>query len=209
MIGLGRQWLFVHLPKTGGNSVTKALLPHSENFIHRLEPAQDLVDTFALGHHDLGIGKHASLREYVKVLGHNQVSRMFVFSVSRNPYERIVSHYFSRHRGSEIAWDPDLFEDFALRVPTLEYFLSMPGPLGRVRGFRLINRILSFHNLEEEFADLCPLLLGAGEIPALEHVNKSLSSRPFGGHRDYFSTRLRNKIEQLHRLELRQFGYKF
>jgi hypothetical protein len=209
LIGVNNEWLFLHLPKTGGNSITKALLPYSQNFLYRGETPQDGVNTFSLGHPTLDFHKHTPLRKYTRILGARRVKKMFVFSVTRNPYERIVSYFFSRHRGSEIEWDPRKFEGFVQQVPTLERFLSLRGPLGRVRGLRLVNRILDFRRLDEEFEAVAHILLGPDANICLEHLNESLSPRPHEGYRDYFSSNLRRLVEDSHRFEIQKFGYKF
>src|SRR5688500_12110385 len=48
MMALSRQFIFVHVPKTGGNSIQNVLKAYSEDEIVCTEPYQDGVERFEL-----------------------------------------------------------------------------------------------------------------------------------------------------------------
>ena len=58
MIGTSRSFLFIHIPKTGGNSIASALEPWADDQ-RVINGGQDGVDRFELRNKDLGTSKHS------------------------------------------------------------------------------------------------------------------------------------------------------
>lgn len=88
-----KRFIFIHIPKCAGTSVTRALAPSCR--------WNDIV----LGSTDFGTGiegaykkkfgleKHSTVRDVVNVVGEEVWSEYFTFTIVRNPLHRIVSWY--------------------------------------------------------------------------------------------------------------------
>lgn len=88
--------IFVHIPKTAGNAISKVLLPFADDKLV-VSGHQDGYDRFSVvGPHTLA--KHQSVAGYEEALGGQISGDLRVLAVFRNPIDRLVSLYFSPHR---------------------------------------------------------------------------------------------------------------
>lgn len=69
MIDEKNKIIFVHIPKTGGETITKMLWNTKLS---------------------LATGKHLTIKEYKKKI---DIQDYYIFSIVRNPYDRALSHY--------------------------------------------------------------------------------------------------------------------
>ena len=97
MLSEKHSFLFLHLPKTAGNSIQERLKVYSDDKIVCLNDIQDGVERFEVRNQFNGLHKHSSLSEYKKVLPNVLFKRLFIFATIRNPWERMISFYFSPH----------------------------------------------------------------------------------------------------------------
>src|SRR5690606_13135991 len=93
-----KKFLFIHLPKTGGNSIQTLLKAYSEDKIVCLNALQDGVERFEIRNEYPSLHKHSSLSDYKRELPETTFLNLFKFSTIRNPWDRAISHYFSPHR---------------------------------------------------------------------------------------------------------------
>ena len=93
IINSSYNFIFIHIPKTGGTSMSVALAPLNQ--WNDLElggtPFGQQVDRFYRGR--FGIGKHSGATEARRVLGPPAWSKFYKFALSRNPYTRAISTY--------------------------------------------------------------------------------------------------------------------
>lgn len=166
--------IFLHLQKTGGNSVTELLLPFSDDQ-KTIKKHQDGKDRFGI-RSDLTKRKHAVLADYQETLG--QEFRQYRVAITvRDPFERAVSMYFSPHKwyvpkqGQWVKeapyWDIDRFEALVLSMMTINDFLMIGGQAQQP------DFCIQHASLKE---DLDQMLIATG-IPAtasqLPHINQS------------------------------------
>lgn len=207
MISHRKKFLFIHIPKTGGNSVQEVLKEHSEQQIVTRRADQDGVDRFGVvdpAHPKLT--KHATLRDYYDAYG-RQILSYYIFTTIRNPFDRLVSYYFSPHRG-DVAWQADDFARFCLDVAPLEHFACHSYTrMFVLRRPVLVRRYIHFERLQDDFLEVCRDL--QIEADGLQHRNKSRTRDPGAGYREYFSDDLRRQIEERHAFEMSLGGYRF
>jgi len=166
--------LFVHIPKTAGQSI-------EQYFIDRLGLSWESDrDHLLLGNNNdptKGTEKlsHLSAEEYVRCgyIDAAEFDQMYKFSFVRNPWERIVSEYryrnYFRHRS---------FRDFLLhRLPAPDwddkYRHIMPqyGMLHDQKGRLLVDFVGRFESLQTDFDQVCRQLeLQDSQLP---HRNPS------------------------------------
>lgn len=93
IINNSKKFVFVHVPKAAGTSVTNALSKYTTykdleiggtHFGERIQPAYK--DRFSLG-------KHTPASEIRNVIGQEAWDDMYKFSIVRNPYDRVISTY--------------------------------------------------------------------------------------------------------------------
>src|ERR1700754_2971202 len=133
MISQSKNFLFVHVPKTGGNSIQSIVKAYSEDEIISRDPHQDGVERFEVLNATFGFLTHSPLSEDKEKVPPESYARLFKFACVRNPWERAVSYYFSPYRGVS-AYDKGEFLSFMKTLVPMTYFLRQrPGqPLGDI-----------------------------------------------------------------------------
>lgn len=203
MLSLSHQFLFIHVPKTAGNSLQRALLEYSEDRAVVVGPRQDGIERFEIRSPGLDVHKHSSLSDYQQQLSQALFGRLYKFACVRNPWDRCVSHFFSPHRGS-VDWSPEAFGNFIdLEVRPLTDYLDL-GQGDPSAVFGNVDDIIRFESLESDFAKVCDVL-GLGPVK-LPHVNAS-SRRDY--RRYYVSSTLIEKVATRFAAEIQYFDYTF
>src|SRR5277367_3572186 len=105
-------FVFIHIPKCGGTSMTYALshlTQYNDLEIGGTEFGQ-IVN--ALYHRRFGLWKHSFAHEIRSVIGQPLWARYYKFAVVRNPYARAISTYrHLKHRAAEKPFISQ-FQDF-------------------------------------------------------------------------------------------------
>jgi len=73
MISFQKRFLFVHIPKTAGNSIQSVLRDYSEDELVALRGEQDGIERFGLRNPNYKIKKHSTLAEYRAALGETEL----------------------------------------------------------------------------------------------------------------------------------------
>src|SRR5881628_1546322 len=115
MISFQKRFLFVHIPKTAGNSIQSVLRDYSEDQIVALRSEQDGIERFGVRNPNYKIKKHSTLAEYRAALGEEQFHSLYKFTCVRNPWDRLISYYFSPSR-RVVKWDRQTFEKLLLKT---------------------------------------------------------------------------------------------
>ena len=195
--------IFVHIPKTGGQSVEMVFLDaHHLTWNSRakllLRPTKDkksgparLAHLYASEYVDLGYISAQGFQDFYK------------FAVVRNPYERLMSEYRYREawqrmsidRFLGVTFDSDWSDAARHLVPQVKYVNDDKGGL-------LVDRIVRFERME---ADLAPVFLHVfGDDRRLPHRNSSKSGR--GTVADLTKPQLR-LITENYAVDFAAFGY--
>lgn len=186
MISTQKKFLFIHVPKTGGNSVQNILKKYSEDKIVTIADHQDGKERFEVRNKKYAtLIKHSSLHDYKKSLPPELYAQLFKFSIIRNPWDMMVSFYFSPNRKITV-WNRREFKTLVRRAkPIAEYLTipSMPKKINACLNWNIlpepkkdliseIDFLIRFEYLNEDFKSACQLI----NIPfePLPHRNKSL-----------------------------------
>ena len=207
MLSLKHNFLFIHIPKTGGNSIQKILEQFSEDKIVKLYGFQDGEKRFSIKNPVFPYHKHSTLREYKKLLPNEKYTPLLKFTVVRNPWERMVSLYFSPHAG-RTKFNLKVFETVIQKAQTLEHFVDSRSWVEKIMGKNIlksseINRFIRFENLEQEFKVLCSEL-GLGNLP-LAKLNASNKK----DYQEYYTHHLKKIVANKFKNEIEFFKYRF
>jgi len=204
MISEKYKFIFIHVPKTGGNSIQSYLLKYSDDHIRLSMHCQDGVDRFDIQNRkNPHLWKHSTLEEYAAVFG-SVINEYLIFAVTRNPFEKVISHYFSPHSGRK-KFIPAEFESFLPTVKPLEKYVgvnskilhssSLPGP---------DIYYLRFEFLQEDFS-IALKKIGLKEASLIKR-----NVGPMRHHyRSYFNEATKNFVQKIHEFELSLGGYEF
>ena len=219
--------LFVHIPKTAGQSIEQFFMDRLE-----LDWDKDREALLLQGNDDRSRGTeklaHLSATEYVDdgYLSREEFDGLFKFSFVRNPWARILSEYryrnYFQHRS---------FRDFVLnKLPRPgwddQYRHVMPqyDMLHDTRGNLLVDFVGRFESLEQDFTEVRQRLgLSGARLP---HRNRSdKKSRDLkrkvrnvlfmnGENRlqsmaDFYDDETRTAVEDYYRKDIETFGYEF
>jgi len=181
-----RDYIFIHINKTGGSSIEKAL---------RL--------TF----------EHRTAQEKRDELGENAWHRKFTFTVVRNPWDRVASHYFYRVKTNQTglgdghmgfnAWvrraygenAPDVYDRPKMFMPQVDWIVDEEGNV-------IVDFIARFENLQSDFEAICRRLRLHASLPHLKSSGK-------GDYRGHYDNESIEVVRHWFQRDIALFGYQF
>lgn len=214
IISRGRRYIFVHIPKTGGTSLATALearamkddilIGDTPKAVRRRRRLAGLTSRGRLW-------KHSRLADVEGVVSEDEMHAFFVFTLVRNPWDRVVSYYHwlrdqhFDHPAVGLAKSLT-FPDF-LNAPDTRASLAVDGvgsyvsaPSGAPCGD-------AFVRLEHLDEDLAPVEAHLGfDLRPLPHLNAS--ERP-GDYRSAYSDADAQLIAELFAEDVARFDYRF
>jgi Sulfotransferase family len=213
-----RRFVFIHVYKTGGTSISRALLPHARIVDQLAERftitrfATHLIDgTFNLwdarNHWLTGLTKHATAREVRAYLGAGTYSSYRSFAFVRNPWDWQYSNYhfirrWTPHRDHALARSLPFNEFLALQVdqgtPTQSDFITDD------RGEIIVDRVGRFEAIDTDFGEIVDEL--GLHISGLQHLNRS---HYLNRYIDAYSAETINMVRSYFRCDIERFGYDF
>jgi hypothetical protein len=196
-----RKVVFIHIPKTAGNSVTRLLT----EFAKEEEPKSPKI------------AKHAKA-QYVKAyLGDEKWEEYFKFSFVRNPWDLMVSSYhwwckkavnikYHKKKADEIL-KMGSFDSFLDSKYGKNYINERRGSyydwLTDTEGNIMVDYVGKLETIEDDWKKICQL----SGLPHHEivHVNKT-KRKPY---QEYYNKSTRELIENRFSWSIEKFGYKF
>ena len=184
-----QDYLFIHINKTGGSSVSLALGENEQT--------------------------HLSADTIMNFIGNENFKEKFSFAFVRNPYDRVVSQYHYRLqtnqtniktenvsfedwiRKSYVEKDPQYFNYPLMFQPQLDWISDYENEL-------LINFVGKFENINEDFKHICNQI-GKGNL-TLPHHRKSKRKKVY---QDYYTPETKAIITKVFEKDLDYFKYTF
>lgn len=211
MISIKKHFLFIHVPKTGGNSIQNILREYSEDQVVATSPSQDGVERFEVINENYHVTKHSKLSQYKSVLNPQTYRRLFKFATIRNPWDRLISHYFSPSRGVT-EWDRAAFIRVVEKVPVLRDYISektflqrmkIPAPWFQKPLGTEIDFLIRFERIDEDFRTVCERI----GIPCVALPKRNRSERKH--YSRYYDEELKAMVGQKFKEEIALGGYAF
>jgi len=169
--------IFVHIPKTGGQSIEHVFF--AEHGLTWDTRAALLMRVKARGERGPKRLAHLLAREYVELgyVAAEDFAASFKFTVVRNPYDRAVSEYRYRH-----ATKPSARKSFREYVQSLDrarlprHNEPQADFVQDELGKPIVDRILRFETLSADFVEVSKEIFGRPiDLP---HANKSTTDIP-------------------------------
>lgn len=211
LMSTSHNFIFIHIVKAAGSSVTATLSPYANRPETRLPNR-------AIRKLGLGISLPGKYREHPihiwahrlrQSLGSAAFDRAFKFSFVRNPWDWQVSlyHWYCDHPEHDLHpfVSPLSFADYArwrADTPPLYYQRNY---LVNEQGDTLVDYIGRFENLSDDFAQICRRI---GVDPSLRSVNVT-RSRSARDYRSYYTDTTADLIGQTYARDVAMFGYSF
>jgi len=181
------RFVFIHINKTGGSSIEKALnLPF----------------------------EHKTALEKIEEIGLYRWGKKVSFTVVRNPWDKVVSHYHYRVQTNQTGmgdghiefneWvkraygekDRRYYDQPRMFMPQVDWICDHNGKV-------LVNRILRFEKLADDFNALANEMNVVSRLP---HVKKSKRKKDM---RQYYDEESVLIIGDIFSDDIKMFGYKF
>lgn len=214
IISHGRRYIFVHAPKTGGTSLALALEGRAMkddlmlgDTPKALKRRRRLKDVQAAGR----LWKHSTLRDIDGLVTPDQMRDYFVFTLVRNPWDRMVSYYHwlraqgFDHPAVQMAKTSE-FADFLRAAETQASFRASPYAIyvTDAQGKEQADLFIRLEHLDE---DLAPLEAHLGvSLRPLPHENSSARNKDY---REFYTDALAGIVADCCAEDIKRFGYEF
>ncbi len=179
-------FIFIHINKTGGSSIEKALnIPF----------------------------EHLTALEKIEQIGQADWDRKFTFAVVRNPWDKVVSHYHYRIQRDQTklnmsnvsfekwvhlsygAQDPKYYNNPRMFQAQLDWISNEDGEI-------IVDKIIRFESLHKGFSEICATIGKNAELPHLK-------ASKHHNYRDYYSEETKKIVEIWFQEDIDEFGYSF
>lgn len=205
-----KKFLFIHIPKTAGTSLRTSLLPYSigsnRTLFRRATSWLPVRENPTKAYFRI----HSTSENVRRKMPAGLFRSLHKFAVVRNPYDLAISYYTftqinpsSRKHKISKTWSFPQFLDYLERKDR-SLPRSQSSYITDRKGNVLLDRIMFFETLEQDFNDLSEHLGLKGEIKML-HLNRS----PRKDYRSYYDEPLKQRIQKLYAPDFDNFGYDF
>jgi hypothetical protein len=238
MLSLHHKCIFIHIPKTAGQSVERAFLDDlGLGWSTRAPLLLRYNENPELGPPRLA---HLTAREYVSkcYVPEDTFKEYYKFSVVRDPWSRTVSLY--KYMRYFVPFRRFILDILPRRLWNDEYWFVRPQVefLQDDAAQTLVDDVLRFENLKNDFDRVRKMLGLAGELPRVNSSSKTVSApgpnralrllarsvvsgnvdlarsaigrkQIYSDWRQYYDAETRDKVAELYARDIEAFGYTF
>ncbi|MAI35887.1 MAG: hypothetical protein CBE00_14245 [Planctomycetaceae bacterium TMED240] len=203
------KFLFVHVYKNAGMSITKALSPFTVSRYQRetVRLLRQLNLPFPIHWDPTPFDTHATAVELVSVMGRDEFASLFSFGIVRNPWDWLVSLYTYVLKTPHHHLHP-LFQELGSFQNYIGWQCDGGLPLQKdflfsSDGEQLVSFIGRYEKLERDFRHVCTQVGVSANLPKL---NVSRKSRSF---KQYYDERLVEMVREKYQPDIDLFDYRF
>ncbi|MCC5859291.1 MAG: sulfotransferase family 2 domain-containing protein [Ectothiorhodospiraceae bacterium] len=217
LISYSKNFLFVHIAKTGGTSVRAALRKYRWGGWYSIPLwAASQVSQMTRPRHKLGLKfpRHAKAIAALEMLPTDVYQALFKFTVVRNPWDlQVSSFHHIRREKPDVLQGVKTFEDFLKRKfdpeRPYDYMLDISAErqheyIVDLGGNLIVDFIGRYENLQTDFDTICQRI-GIPPIK-LPHLRKAGDRRDY---RSYYTDTLADLVAEHYRRDLDLLGYTF
>jgi hypothetical protein len=172
MISFKYKFIFIHAPKTAGNSIQYVLQKYSSDEVVNVRYKDGVLDKF--GVQNFAGGKHATINHYIKNWN-TEYGRLEDYTVSgcvRNPWDRATSYYF--YLGN-CNFNCDTFAKTSGQLSSqTSYYCANEN--------NMLTCPISYENLQTDFNKFCDIV----GIPREELPKANVSKRKTKHYTEYY-----------------------
>ncbi len=213
ILSRGRKYLFIHVPKTGGTSMALALEARAMkddimlgDTPKALRRRGKLKGAKAAGR----LWKHSTLADLDGLIETDELEELFIFTMVRNPWDRLVSYYHWLRAQSfdhpSVGLAKALAFDAFLAEPAIaQSFRSAPA-VSYLTDAEGVERANLYIRLEHLAQDIVPLAAHLGFALDLPHVNQSARRADY---REAYSPDSISLVKEMCAADIEKFGYRF
>jgi hypothetical protein len=194
IVSTRHKFIFVHIPKTAGSSITSALKPYGKD--NKLAKATT---------------KHETLPEFF-ARNHVAPNQFFKFGFVRNPWCRVVSFYFYLRKRAYKIPEINGVDDFTAFLRILDQDAPWLKKKHSVRpqsdfifqdGKLIADFVGRYEKLDEDYATACAKI--GIHMPSLDRINRSEHTH----YARYYNDWGRDFIAERYKRDIANLGYAF
>lgn len=190
----GRRFFFVHVPKTGGMSVTSLFASgRGRTWRQELSPLNE------------GIGIHDGVLKVQSKLG-DRTSDFFSFAFYRNTWDWLFSLFRYIKRTTNHPWHARVhklsFEDFVFDIAA--EFYRPQKPLVAIGNVVAVSRLEDFANVEQAMKEI----LGELDIDTKRLKPKNAAPER-SGYREQYTRAMAARVAEIYEEDIEFFGFRF
>ena len=203
------RFIFVHVNKCAGTSITRALFPHlgADDVVLGCLPEQEKLH--AESKKNGGLEKHSTAGHIKSMLDADIWQNYFKFAFVRNPWDRLVSSYHwvlnskwdDGHGRMQAVREAADFEEYVLspycnRRNCMDYLADDNGEI-------LVDFIGRYENLAADFSEV----IGRSGMPAVKLGKHNMTKHK--NYTAYYNPLLVDLVEEWFARDIAQFGYRY
>ena len=211
------KFIFMHLGRTGGRSLTMALASHCG--------PDDVISTVngLEGQNEAGFRRHAGAREIRRKVGDKIWNEYFTFTIERNPWDKILSRYWVYAGHDNKKAYKKIYEKITGAPLTFSQWFAMKVWQGRLLGLghirfprhyacyvedgaQVVDFIGRFERREEHLA-LLSQRLGLAIDTSVWIGSRSRKNR--APYTEHYTPSMQRVVESVFARDLELLGYKF
>ncbi|MEP6565873.1 MAG: sulfotransferase family 2 domain-containing protein [Mesorhizobium sp.] len=210
LLSLEKNFIFIHIPKTAGSSITRALRPWClkpkptqwRRLLSHL-PVREAPEKANFNQHD----RASWLRHKMPAPLYHSA---YKFAVVRNPFDLVVSNYHHlrsrtsrrRHRQAQ-SWDFKAFLHYLERKNRVAR-IDQTSWISDRHGHLIVDEVLRFETLAGQFNGLVERLSLPGDLM----LPKANANAPFD-YRTHYDDEAKSIVRRLYLRDFERFGYEF